>query len=84
MGRLGEPNPAIVELAREDVIGSTRDAMRDGCVSQAELGRALGKSQGHVSNILSGHGNPKLRTLLEILVPLGKTLEVVDLEERWY
>lgn len=45
-------------------------------VSRAELARRLGKTRGHVTQLLSGERNLTLRTLADIGTALGITFEI--------
>lgn len=58
------------EMACERLVFNTTEdillAMQDSGVSYAELARRLGKSKGHVSQVLNGTRNMTLRTLADI------------------
>jgi len=58
------------------------DIRRDAAFSQTRLGEAAGIRQSVISRIEGCEISPQINTLLKLLAPLGKTLKIVDLNER--
>ena len=48
-------------------------------VTQTQLDKASGVRQGVITQIECGESDPKLSTLIKLLLPFGKTLAVVSL-----
>ncbi|MDO5042300.1 MAG: helix-turn-helix transcriptional regulator [Slackia sp.] len=48
---------------------------------QTRLAAACGVAQPVIARVETGESDPRPSTLLKILAPLGKTLEVVDLDD---
>lgn len=55
---------------------------RDASFSQTRLGEAAGIRQSVISRIEGCEISPQINTLLKLLAPLGKTLAIVDLNEK--
>ena len=55
---------------------------RESSFSQTRLGEAAGIRQSVISRIEGCEISPQINTLLKLLAPLGKTLKIVDLDER--
>lgn len=55
---------------------------RESGLSQGLLEEASGVRQPVIARLESGSVSPQIDTILKILGPLGKTLHVVDLDER--
>lgn len=71
----------IVEPEGRRVISNVVDARHEKRLSQARLASAAGVKQPVIARLETGVNSPRLDTLLKVLTPLGKTLEVVDLVE---
>lgn len=52
------------------------EMMADESLSKADLARLLGTSRAYVTNLLSGRGNPTLRTLADVAVAMGFRFEM--------
>ncbi|MCD7887478.1 MAG: helix-turn-helix domain-containing protein [Clostridiales bacterium] len=52
------------------------DARRETGLTQKELSERTGISQGDISKLERGNGNPSLRTLQRLAAGLGKTLKI--------
>lgn len=63
------------------VISEVVIARHEKGLSQAKLAAAAGVKQPVVARLETGVNSPRLDTLLKILTPLGKTLQVVDLAD---
>ena len=50
-------------------------------ISQKKLEELSGVKQPVIARMEKGTSNPQLETILKVLVPLGKTLAIVPLEE---
>ena len=72
-------NVVIAESKR--VISEVVGARHESGLSQAKLAAAAGVKQPVVARLETGVNSPRLDTLLKILTPLGKTLQVVDLAD---
>jgi DNA-binding XRE family transcriptional regulator len=55
---------------------------RESGFSQTRLGEAAGIRQSVISRIEGCEISPQINTLLKLLAPLGKTLKIVDLDDR--
>ncbi len=75
----GSKRVSIVEAESHRVISEVVDARHDAALSQAKLASAAGVKQPVVARLETGVNSPRLDTLLKILTPLGKTLQVIDL-----
>ncbi|WGE46568.1 helix-turn-helix domain-containing protein [Actinobacillus equuli] len=71
-----EENHFRVKLILEII--ETRQALG---ISQRKLEKLSGVKQSMIARIEKGSSNPSLGTLLKLLVPLGKTLQIVSLDE---
>ena len=69
----------VVDAGRWRVVGQASLAREGAGITQTQLERLSGVSQPVIARLERGETVPQLDTLLKILAPLGKTLEVVDL-----
>lgn len=74
----------IVESEGWRVITEVVNARHESGLSQAKLASAAGVKQPVVARLETGVNSPRLDTLLKVLTPMGKTLEVVDIDETTY
>ena len=58
------------------------DARRSLGLSQRELEKRSGLTQSAIARLENGTSSPTLETLFKVLLPLGKTLAVVPLEDQ--
>lgn len=70
----------VVDLEGQRLISGVVEARHEKGLSQAKLASAAGVKQPVVARLETGVNSPRLDTLLKVLTPLGKTLEVVDLK----
>ena len=72
----------VFELTDQEarVIAEFSSARKEQGVSQRALEDVSGVSQPAIARMESGRVTPRLDTLLKLLAPLGKTLQVVDLD----
>ena len=77
----GSENIDVVKLESDRVIREEVDARHASGLSQAKLAAAAGVKQPVVARLETGVNSPRLDTLLKVLMPLGKTLKVVDLDD---
>ena len=77
----GSERVSIVEAESHRVISEVVSSRHDAGLSQAKLASAAGVKQPVVARLETGVNSPRLDTLLKILTPLGKTLQVIDLED---
>lgn len=75
----GSRRVSIVDAESHRIISEVVDARHDAAFSQAKLASAAGVKQPVVARLETGVNSPRLDTLLKILTPLGKTLQVIDL-----
>lgn len=72
------------EIAESDlrvaIIGELIKARQEKGISQKKLEELSGVRQPVIARIEKGSVSPQVRTLLKMLVPLGKTLAIVPLE----
>lgn len=82
----------LVELGEEvDYVTSEKQRIlkglasirREGRYSQTRLGEAAGIRQSVISRIEGCEISPQINTLLKLLAPLGKTLDIVDLKDKY-
>jgi len=66
---------------RVAIIGELIKARNEKKISQRELEQLSGVKQPIISRMEAGETSPRLDTVLKVLAPLGKTLEVVPLKE---
>lgn len=64
------------------LVGEILAARKEKGITQAELDSLCGVKQTHIARIEGNKADPQLSTIFKILRPLGKTLAVVDLQER--
>ena len=74
------------EIAESDLrvslIGELIKARKEQGISQKELEELSGVKQPVIAGMEKGITNPRLDTILKVLVPLGKTLAAVPLEKK--
>ena len=71
----------FVKIQRDLFIEHLSEVRRRAGVSQKQLEEASGVKQPVIARLECGDTNPQLETVLRILLPLGKTLGIVDLQE---
>ncbi len=71
----------VVDSESWRVIGEVVAARHDASLSQARLASAAGVKQPVVARLETGVNSPRLDTLLKVLTPMGKTLQVVELRD---
>ena len=69
----------LVKMQRDRLIEHLSEVRRQAGMSQKQLGETSGVKQPVIARLECGDTNPQLETILRILLPLGKTLRVVDL-----
>jgi ribosome-binding protein aMBF1 (putative translation factor) len=74
------------EIAESDlrvaIIGEIIKARQEQGISQKKLEELSGVKQPIIARMEKGTTNPQIDTILKILVPLGKTLAIVPLENK--
>ena len=72
------------ELAGSDlrvqIISEIVQARKNAGKTQQTLEEATGIPQSVISRLEQGNVNPSINTIIKILLPLGKTIKVVDLK----
>lgn len=68
----------IVEAERMRIVADVVKVRKAHNMSQSYLEKASGVSQPVIARLERGETAPQLDTLLKILAPLGKTLQVID------
>lgn len=58
-----------------EIAGMISHEMKRQRITQSELARRMGKTKGHVSQLLAGGRNLTLRSLSDMLLAIGKSLE---------
>lgn len=71
-----------VDAEKHRLLKSLSEIRRASSFSQTRLGEAAGIRQSVISRIEGCEISPQINTLLKLLAPLGKTLAIVDLEEK--
>lgn len=66
---------------RVAIIGELVRVRQEQGISQRQLEEMSGVKQPQIARIESGEANPRLDTLIKVLVPLGKTLAIVPLKQ---
>jgi len=69
----------LVKMQRNQLNEHFSEIRRQAGMSQKQLEETSGIKQPVIARLERGDKNPQLETILRILLPLGKTLEVVDL-----
>lgn len=64
------------------LIGKIIEAREEMGLSQRELAELSGVKQPAIARLESGAAVPRIDTLIRLLVPLGKTLAIVPLEDN--
>lgn len=74
------------EIAESDLrvalIGELIKARQEKGISQKKLEELSGVKQPVIARMEKGNTNPQLDTILKVLVPLGKTLAIVPLDNK--
>jgi ribosome-binding protein aMBF1 (putative translation factor) len=65
---------------RAFLVGQLIEAREQNEMSQTELSKRSGIKQPAIARIESGKSTPTIATLIRILEPLGKTLDIVPIE----
>ena len=68
---------------RADIVGEVVKARREKGLSQKKLEELSGVKQPIIARMEKGHTSPQIDTILKILAPLGKTLAVIPLDEKY-
>lgn len=71
----------VVAAEKTRVIAEVAAARKDVGLSQAAIEEASGVRQPVIARMESGDTAPQLDTIIRVLAPLGKTLQVVDMPE---
>jgi len=69
----------LVKIQRDQLTKYLAEVRRQAGMSQKQLEKTSGVKQPVIARLECGDTNPQLETILRILLPLGKTLGVVDL-----
>lgn len=69
----------LVAVECRRVIAQVAEVRHEAGFSQAKLASAAGVKQPVVARLETGVNSPRLDTLVKILNPLGKTIQIVDL-----
>ena len=77
----GSKSVDVVGVESARVISETVESRHATGLSQAKLAAAAGVKQPVVARLETRVNSPRLDTLLKILTPLGKTLQVIDLAD---
>ncbi|MDO4798019.1 MAG: DUF2442 domain-containing protein [Coriobacteriales bacterium] len=72
---------SVVDAECARVIAQVVGSRHESGLSQAKLAAAAGVKQPVVARLETRVNSPRLDTLLKVLTPLGKTLQVVDLAD---
>ena len=81
--KVSKEERAEIELEAA-LIGELIHARKAQGLSQRELGALSGVKQPVIARMESGVTIPNLSTVLKVLVPLGKTLYIGDLNNQYY
>lgn len=73
----------VVEAEKRRLLRELIDSRHACSMSQVSLGQIAGIRQPVISRIEGGSIAPQINTLLKLLAPMGKTLQVVDLPEAF-
>lgn len=71
----------LVQTQRDQLITQLAQTRRQAGISQKQLEAASGVKQPVIARLECGDTNPQLETILRFLLPLGKTLGVIDLKD---
>lgn len=71
----------LVKIQRDQLITHLVHARRQAGLSQKQLEATSGVKQPVIARLECGDTNPQLETILRCLLPLGKTLGIIDLKE---
>lgn len=73
-------NAEMVEQESARIVSEVARMRRDQGYSQARLAMAAGIKQPVVARMETGVNSPRLDTILKVLLPLGKSLSIVDMQ----
>lgn len=76
------PEEIAASNLRVALIGELIKARQEKGISQKQLEELSGVKQPIIARMEKGTTNPQIDTILKVLVPLGKTLAVVPLENQ--
>ena len=65
-----------------DISDRVDQLLKEENITQRELATRLGKKESYVSRILSGEGNPTLKTIVEFEVALGEDVISIPLQDE--
>lgn len=71
----------LVKMQRDQLIEHLSEVRRQVGMSQKQLEETSGVKQPVIARLECGDTNPQLETILRVLLPLGKTLRIVDLQD---
>ena len=74
------PEEISISDLRVKIMFALKDARKARGLSQAKLGELSGVKQPVIARMERGASIPNLETLLKVLAPLGKTLELVSID----
>jgi len=80
MNELLTPEEIAASQLRVELMIALTDARREHGISQRKLEELSGVRQPVIARMENGSTSPQLETVLKVLVPLGKTLYIGDLE----
>jgi predicted XRE-type DNA-binding protein len=75
------PEERAVSAIRVQLMTALIDARNEQGISQKRLEELSGVRQPIIARMEKGHTSPQLDTILKVLAPLGKTLQVCELQE---
>ena len=76
------PEEIAESRLRAAIMGELIKARQEQGISQKQLEEISGVKQPVIARMERGRTSPQLDTLLKVLAPLGKTLDVVPLEHK--
>lgn len=80
--KLFTPEEIAESNLRVALIGELIKARNEKGISQKKLEELSGIKQPVIARMETGQSIPQINTLLKVLIPLGKTLAIVPLEEQ--
>lgn len=69
----------LVRSQRDQIIADLSEVRRQAGLSQKNLAETSGVKQPVIARLECGDTNPQLETILRLLLPLGKTVQIADL-----
>ena len=81
-GELFTPEEIAASDLRVALIGELIKARQEKGISQKRLEELSGVKQPIIARMEKGNTSPQIDTLIKVLVPLGKTLAIVPLDNR--